>query len=251
MENKAPIIKTSNTILDVTNNNLKNNPTQAVYDSFNDFIFSPDTKILGKMLHRFNFYNQVKHLPADIVEGGVFKGTGVSTFIKFLDIFEPNSNRKVIGFDIFDTLDAQKALSKDTDLDKDAMNVVYNRVDHNELSLESVTNRINNTNISSDRYKLVAGDVEETLPIFLKENPGFRISLLYVDFDLDRPVYNILKHLWDRILPNGIVVFDEYEYHKFSESNGVERFLKERGMDFELKTTNWIAPTAYLVKKGF
>lgn len=247
MENKKPV----NTIVDITNNNTKNNPSDDIYKVFNDFIFSDDKKLLGKLLHRFDFYKKIAHLPGDLIDGGVFKGSGVATFLKFLDIFEPNSNRKVIGFDIFDTLDAQDHLSKDSELDKDTMNIVYDRVDHSELSLEAVTERINKTKIDSERYKLVAGDVEETLPIFLKENPGFRVSLLYIDVDLDRPTYFLLKHLWDRILPGGIVLFDEYEYHKFSESNGVERFFKEKGIEFELKTTNWIAPTAYLVKKGF
>ena len=99
------------------------------------------------------------------------------------------------------------------------------------------------------KYILVRGDVEDTLPKFLEDNPGFRISLLYIDVDLSRPTYYSLRYLWDRILPGGIILFDEYEYHKFSESVGVERFLKERGLAFNLISTNWMAPTAYIVKE--
>lgn len=238
-------------ITDITNKNTKNNPKDEVYKSFNDFVFSDDIKLLGKMLHRFEHFLNVKDLPGDIVEVGVFKGSGIATFSKFIEIYGPNSNKKVIGFDIFGTNEADEILNKDSKLDKECMNIVYNRVDNEELSLESVKNRLVNTKITVDKYELVKGDVENSIPKFLEENPGFRISLLYIDVDLDRPTYFALKHLWDRILPGGVILFDEFEYHKFTESNGVEKFFKEKGIDFCLKSTNWIAPTAFMYKKGF
>lgn len=233
---------------EICNNNPKNMPSDDVYSHFNNFIFSNDTKLLGKLLHRYDFFNKVKDLPGDIVELGVFKGSGVATFSKILDIYCPNSNKKIIGFDIFSPSDAKTILDKDGDFDKEKMNIVYSKVPETDLSLAAVDARLQNMKIHK-KYMLVAGDIEQTLPDFLAQNPGFRISLLYIDVDLDRPTYNGLKYLWDRILPGGIVLFDEYEYHKFSESSGVEKFLKERNMSYELKSTNWIAPTAFLVKK--
>jgi hypothetical protein len=232
----------------ICNHNSKIQTTDDVYASFNSFIFSKDTKVLGKLLHRYDFFNRVKDLPGDIVELGVFKGSGMATFCKFLDIYCPNSNKKVIGFDIFDTNEADTILNKDGQFDKEQMTTVYSRVHNSELSLEAVTSKLDNMNLHK-KYILVKGDVEQTLPQFLAENPGFRISMLYIDVDIDRPTYNGLKYLWDRILPGGVVVFDEYEYHKFSESCGVEKFLEERKMAYELKSTNWICPTAYLQKK--
>ena len=71
----------------IYNNNKKNTIDQSIYDSFNNFIFSNDKKILGKLLFRYDFYNKVKNLPGDIVEIGVFKGSGVATFSKILHIF--------------------------------------------------------------------------------------------------------------------------------------------------------------------
>jgi hypothetical protein len=240
-----------NTLIDITNKNIKNNPKEEIYKSFNDFIFSEDTKLLGKMLHRFEHFLNIKDIPGDIVEIGVFKGSGIATFSKFIEIYCPNSNKKTIGFDIFGTVEANEILNKDSKLDKDSMNIVFNRVNSDELSLESVMSRLSETKISTDKYDLIKGDVESTIVKFLEENPGFRISMLYIDVDLDRPTYFALKYLWDRILPGGVILFDEFEYHKFTESNGVEKFFKERNLEFNLKSTNWIAPTAFLYKKGF
>lgn len=238
-------------MMDITNNNVKNNPKLEVYKSFNDFIFSNDVKLLGKLLHRFEHFMNIKDLPGDIVEIGVFKGSGIATFSKFIEIFCPNSNKKIIGFDIFDTDEANDVLNNDSDLDKESMNMVYDRVNSEELSLSAVRDRLSNMNISEDKYMLMSGDVEFSIQTFLDNNPGFRISMLYIDVDLDRPTYFALKYFWDRILPGGVILFDEFEYHKFSESNGVEKFLREKNVDFNLRSTNWIAPTAYLYKKGF
>ncbi|MFN7656301.1 MAG: TylF/MycF/NovP-related O-methyltransferase [bacterium] len=240
-----------NTIIDITNKNTKNNPKDEIYKSFNDFIFSEDTKLVGKLLHRFQHFLNIKDIPGDIVEVGVFKGSGIATFSKFIEVYCPNSNKKVLGFDIFGTVEADEILNKDSKLDKESMNIVYNRVNVDDLSLESVKGRLLGTKISTDKYELIKGDVETSIPRFLEENPGFRISMLYIDVDLDRPTYFALKYLWDRILPGGVILFDEFEYHKFTESKGVEKFLKEKGIDFSLKSTNWIAPTAYMYKKGF
>jgi len=223
--------------------------SQSVYDSFNEFIFSNDIKVLGKLLWRFKFFESVIELPGDIVEVGVFKGSGVATFQKFIEIFCHNSFKRVIGFDIFDVNESEKILEKDSILDSCEMKKVYSRCKGNDLSFDAVTARL--TSMNMGKATLVKGDVENSIPVFLKENPGFRISILYMDVDIERPTYKALSLLWDRILPGGIVIFDEYEYHKFSESSGVEKFIKERGIKFNVKSTNFMAPTAYLIKEEF
>ena len=48
--------------------------SQNLYDCFNGFILSPDTKVFGKLLARTLLAQQVKDLPGDIVECGVFRG---------------------------------------------------------------------------------------------------------------------------------------------------------------------------------
>jgi hypothetical protein len=62
----------------LSNFNVRNAPDNSVFDAFNKFIFSKDIKVIGKLLHRFRFFEMVKDLPGDIVEVGVFKGSGVA-----------------------------------------------------------------------------------------------------------------------------------------------------------------------------
>lgn len=231
---------------EICNNNIKNMPSQDLYDYFNNFIFDKDIKVLGKLLHRFKFFELTKHLAGDIVELGVFKGSGMATFIKFLEIFCTHSNKKVIGFDLFDA--NNKII--DTFENGKAMKPVYNKVTNIELSSENIKKKLSNVNSDNSKFILVEGDVCKTTKQFVNENPGFRISLLYIDLDLNEPVYESLKNLWDRILPGGYIIFDEYEYHKFDESTGVDRFIKNFKLDYEVVSTNFMAPSAYLIKKN-
>ena len=80
------------------------NTSQKVFDDFNSFIFSSDTKILAKLIARVNFIRMTMDVPGDIVECGVFKGSGIITWLKAKKILSPNSFKKIIGFDIFEHL---------------------------------------------------------------------------------------------------------------------------------------------------
>ena len=54
--------------------------------------------------------------------------------------------------------------------------------------------------------------------------------------------------LYDRIVRGGIIIFDEYACEKWTESNAVDRFLKEHP-DLNIKTLLWgRTPTAYIIK---
>ena len=93
---------------------------------------------------------------------------------------------------------------------------------------------------------LIKGDVLETIPEFVKSNPGFRASIINFDLDVDKPTFKCLESLWDRITPGGIAIFDEYAVNQWDESNAVDRFLKNK--DIKLISTGFQAPTAYLIK---
>jgi hypothetical protein len=232
-------------LFEICNSNIKNIPTEDVYTFFNNFIFSNDIKLIGKLLHRYNFFLKTKHLPGDIIELGVFKGSGIATFCKFLQVFCPNSNKKVIGFDLFDSKNDTVKNYKNGD----KMEIVYNKVNENELTLEKCLERLNSSEIDKSKYILIKGDASVTTKEFVKSNPGLRISLIYVDLDLDEPTYNCLCNLWNNLLPGGYIIFDEYEYHKFDESNGVDRFLKDFKIEYNIISTDWMAPTSYMIKK--
>ena len=158
--------------------------------------------------------------------------------VKNFKVFSPNTNKKVIGFDFF----SKESTINFADTKESGKNLieVMNRVDLNDLTLENINQKIISAGINKSKFILVEGDIQHTTKQFVELNPGFRISLLYLDADLFEPSYYLLLNLWDRILPGGYIVFDEYEYHVFNESYGVEKFLKEKNLEYTLETTNFL-----------
>lgn len=233
-------------MVNLYNDNSDIHDNQIIYDNFNDFIFSTDRNVFNKLYSRISFYEMTKHLHGDVVECGVFKGSGLLTWLKILAMNEPNSIKKVIGFDFFDPDFVEDLIDK---TDKDTMKQVFTRcedLDTDEVSLHGIKNKILDAGFDSSKFQLVKGDVTKTSKSFLLDKPGFRISVLYLDMDLDIPTYEAMCNLWDNVVTGGVVVLDEYAYHNWSESNGVDRFIKENNL--QLIRTNIKAPTAYIIK---
>jgi hypothetical protein len=223
-------------------NSVKETP-QSVYDSYNSLMFSGDGRVFNKMMKRAELYMEVKDLAGDILEFGVFKGAGLALFLNLKMMYEPNSLMKVIGFDYFNSESLTSSLDG---LNKTMMSAVLNRAQTDELSVESVKKRL--SNFKEDTYKLIEGEAVASAIQFKMENPGARIKLLYMDLDLGEPTYKILKVLWNKVVKNGIIVFDEYGYHKWDESDGVDKFLKEIEGQYTFVDTKIGSPTAYIVK---
>lgn len=228
--------------------NIYNNSSQTsqdIYDSFNSFIFSSETRVFNKMTKKIEFFNRVRNVVGDIVECGVFKGSGISLWLKLKKMYEPNSNLKVIGLDFFDTEEVINNIEDDFNSDK--MKDVLKRVDKEDLKLETVENKLNK--IDKDSFILLKGDASVTSKEYIENNPGLKIKILYMDLDLGDPTYKVLKNTWNNISKGGIIVFDEYAYHCWDESVGVDKFLKEIPSDsYTLYNTKIMCPTLYLIK---
>jgi hypothetical protein len=222
---------------------------QSDYDHYNGLIFSRERNIIFKLLMRHRLYDMIRHLHGDIVECGVFKGSGLAAWLKMMDMDAPHDIRKVIGFDFFDP-----TFTKDlTGEDKTYMEQVFQRCqisegpDKSEISCEVISQKLLDAGISENKFELVKGDVTVTSKEYVRTRPGFRIALLYMDLDIERPTYEALNNFWDNIVPGGIVVFDEYAYHVWSEANAVDRFIAEKGLT--LYKLDIKSPTAYIVKE--
>jgi hypothetical protein len=220
--------------------------SQTLFDSFNDFMMSSDKRVFNKLIARTLLYESVKNVPGDIVECGVFKGTGMYTFLKLKRLFNPNGSKKVIGFDFFDTESLLGSIASEHD--KKAMSTLFHgrNFEHTSTYKEVLHEHIKSNGFTEDDFILVEGDIIETSKTFVQENPGFKISLLYMDLDLEVPTYETLCNVWDRVSKGGIVVFDEYAYHKWSETVGVDRFIEENFV--KLHNLDYYCPTAFIKK---
>lgn len=69
--------------------------------------------------------------------------------------------------------------------------------------------------------------------------------------DVDKPTYIVLINLWKLIVKDGIIVLDEYRWHKWDESNAVDRFLKTIEGQYTITNTNIQSPTLVITKLNY
>ena len=180
-------------------------------------------------------------MSGDIVDAGVYKGTSSILWAHLLETYQPNSRSMVVGFDTFGEEfthargDEQEA-------------VALHKTSYDETALDSLTAALERLELAH-RVELVKGDIVETLPRYLEENPGFRINLLHCDLDVYLPTARLLEAAWPRIVPGGIAVFDEYAVGRWGESDAVDEVLARLDQPPRLKLlANSPTPTAYCVK---
>ena len=62
-----------------------------IFDAYNYLVESNDIERLKKIFVRYELFKLSSKVPGDIIECGVFKGTGHIFWLKMLEIFDPNS----------------------------------------------------------------------------------------------------------------------------------------------------------------
>ena len=100
------------------------------------------------------------------------------------------------------------------------------------------------------RVELVKGDACETIPEYVKQNPGLRISLLHLDLDLYEPTLAALEHLYPLVVSGGVVLLDEYAMDGFpGESKAFDEYFGDNRPVLE-KFSYISTPGGYFIKKG-
>lgn len=220
---------------------------QEIYDAFNSLVFSSDTRVIHKMLTKNNLYNQVKDLNGDIFEFGVFKGASLALWLQLIKLHESHSSTLVVGFDFFDKVETLSSLS---DENKELMNSVLSRGKTDEdICMDVIYEKCQK--IIPNKLILIKGDARKTSIAFKNENPGARIKILYLDMDVDEPTFVVLQTMWEKVVINGLVVLDEYGFHKWDEANAVDRFLQTIPGKYKLMNTMIFSPCLVIEKLAF
>lgn len=208
------------------------------FDLYDQFLAKTSIDRFQKILARYEIFKMALNVPGHIVECGVFKGSGIYTWAKLQKIFKPNNDQLIIGFDFFEkSREGKLKISGDREIVRnhssgwESKKVIF----ENLKALD-----INNVN-------LIDGDAVKTTKLFVKKNPGLRISILYLDLDVYEPTLACLQSLYPFVSAGGVVAFDEYAYLKLGESNAVDEYFG--GKNLKLKSFSWAkTPTAYFIK---
>ena len=193
---------------------------------YDQFLRETNVDRLQKIIAKYELFKKIINVPGDICECGVYRGSGIFTWVKLMKIFKPNNNFKVVGFDLFGSKD--KKLKFKYKIDKKV------QAWHNSgtISQKNLLKKCNDWGFKN--IKLYAGDVKKTTKKYVKENFGSRISLLYLDVDNYDGTLAILKNLYSKMSKGGLIVFDEYGFKGHGESNAVDKFFEKKKLNFNL-----------------
>ncbi|MEZ5670389.1 MAG: TylF/MycF/NovP-related O-methyltransferase [Alphaproteobacteria bacterium] len=218
------------------------NADARMWEVFNAFHYLCDTHRYQKLLARAELVRRVRDLPGDIVDCGTFKGVSTIQFAHFLKTYRPTGAGRVISFDTFEAV-FPRVRPDEAAAAEDHMTALYDQSAYDNL--REALPRLG----LDEAVTLVRGDIVETLPAFLAERPGFRISLLHCDLDVYAATLEVLKLAWPRIVRGGLVVFDQYAVDKWGESDAVDEFLAGLEAPPQIALVpDTPTPTAYLVK---
>ena len=210
----------------VTNLTTRGLESDRAWDYENGFYWFSHPSRINKMLAHFDLYKSIIGIPGHIFELGVFKGTSLIRLATFRAILESEYSRKIVGFDAFGKFPVDKlSLSEDIDLIKHFESIGGDGLSVDELGEIMQKKCFQNIN-------LIKGNVFETVPKYLKENPETRIAFLHLDMDVKEPTAFALEELYSRVVPGGVIVFDDYNAVK-GETDAVDEFLAQKKLRIE------------------
>ncbi len=110
-------------------------------------------------------------------------------------------------------------------------------------SLENVQNTLNKTGYNNEYLHYICGDVCETLQI--NENIPEKISLLRLDTDWYESTKKELETLFDKVVKNGLIIFDDY-YLWNGQQKAVNDYFKNNNLNYNVIKIN--EQTGYIIK---
>lgn len=166
-------------------------------------------------------------IEGDVVECGVWRGGSMMAVA--LTLCEEGETGRQLH--LFDTFEGMPPPSEEDQRRKDGADAQL-LLDRNEkssmvwaaASQDDVRAGMESTPYPADQINYFAGMVEETIP----EHAPERISLLRLDTDWYDSTVHELNHLYDRLTPGGVIIFDDYGYWEGARK-AVDEFLDRTG----------------------
>ncbi|MCB0428600.1 MAG: class I SAM-dependent methyltransferase [Flavobacteriales bacterium] len=181
----------------------------------------------------YALYNSIRYLvdngvAGDVVECGVWRGgSSMNAAITLQKCGDTTRNMH-----LYDTFEGMSApTDKDISYFDESAEGEWQRSqkqDHNEwcyAPIDLVKKNMTSTGYPADKLHFIKGKVEDTIP---QNMPG-DIALLRVDTDWYESTYHILKHLYPKVVKNGVVILDDYGYWKGARE-ATDQFLAEEGL---------------------
>jgi O-methyltransferase len=168
------------------------------------------------------------NIEGDFVECGVWKGgSSMTAALSFLSRNE--TSKKLWLFDTFDGMG--ETTEFDIHHEGYLASEILKRSDKNDsrsawcaATYEEVVDNMKSTNYPFEKIKFIKGKVEETLTQEVPE----KISILRLDTDYYSSTKAELEILYDKLVPGGVLILDDYG-HWQGARKAVDEFFEKNG----------------------
>lgn len=204
--------------------NLAFRSDKEFMDSFNSAAKTDQEKSLLWRLHVLAWASNIAlHVKGDFVECGVLKGFSSAVLCKYLEF--GNVPRHFYLYDTFSGLSEETS----TDIERCMWNPCYKAIDGEDWYKE-----VCQTFSPYPNVKVIRGAVPLTFEVDSPEN----IAYLHIDMNSEKAEILALETLFDRVVPGGVVVLDDYGWQCNAQQTVSEfAFMKKRDhMILELPT---------------
>jgi hypothetical protein len=185
--------------------------TGEVLDKLNTFTRFVSRQSLSLFLAKNEIFKRILNVHGNIIECGVFRGSGLMSWAQLSAIYEPiNHIRKVTGFDTFEGFQDLHAADVSANSEFEHKLKGSYTFEHIDEIKESVRLFDLNRPVGHlQKVELVKGDATKTIPQYIKENQHLVVALLYLDFDLYEPTKVAIENFLPRMPKGAIIAFDE------------------------------------------
>jgi hypothetical protein len=211
------------------------------WDYENGFYLTCETNRIGKFLNHLEIYKKIIGVPGEVLEFGVYKGASLVRLLSFRNLLENDYSRKVIGFDIFGKFPNDELyLNSDQKFVEQFEDTGGYGISSSELDMHLKHKGFRN-------YSLIEGNILETLPKYIEQNPYLKISLLHIDVDVYEPTKIILENLWDKVVHGGIIMLDDYGTVD-GETKAIDEFIAKKSNQISIIKPPYYHIPCYIVK---
>jgi len=212
---------------------------QAAFEHENNFYLSSAPSRLHKPIAHYELYKRTVGISGAFAELGIFKGTSFVRFLGYRSMLESANARKFVGFDVFG-----KFPDATLESDKNMLHAYTENAGEQSLSMEQLQQVMEMKNAASN-VELVAGNINETVPRFVQENPHIRFSMIHLDVDLYEPSRTTMEFLFPLLSVGGILALDDYGIWE-GETKAVDEYLA--GTSYKIERFPFAAAPSFIVK---
>ncbi len=167
---------------------------QKFISCFYDSVTNEQEKSLVWRLHTLAWAaKNALNVEGEFVECGVFKGFCSSVILKYLDF--QNLPRQAYLYDTFEGLPEKTSTAEERQ-----------NWDYTQYDPESIYNGVREKFSAYKNVHIVRGIVPDSFAVAVPE----KIAFLHIDMNSEQAEMLALEHLFDRVVPGGFIVFDDF-----------------------------------------